>query len=491
MASENEQTKSKWRHPIRAALGSIGIRRHQEKGKWLVLTRRFRLIVLVGIIGLVSVFCWFTFYYSNQPSFCGSCHFMEPYVQSWRESPHSDVKCYKCHIPAGWKGLVKAKAGGVVQLIKDLTGDYGTMPQAEIEDAACLQEGCHETSLLDGNVMFKGKYIFDHTPHLTKLRGGKKLRCTSCHSQIVHDTHMSVPESVCFTCHFKGKVHGRDVDAIGGCTSCHLAPDKPIKTQLGMTFDHKPLLDRKVACANCHFDTVQGTGVVPRQVCETCHGEAEKLEKYSDPELIHDWHVTRRKVECFQCHGEIRHGLHPEPLVRQRTSCEACHSDGHTVHSDMFAGKGGRGVEGKPSMHFLANVDCVGCHEISSTENGGRHVDVSSRLVTERACLKCHGKTKEGALVEWKELLGEQSVEADKALAKAVGAFDALAKDDPRRAKAKDVLDLARFNRDFVQAAFGLHNPDYAIALLEKSAEDAAKALRIINGPIAPAEKDK
>ena len=68
--------------------------------------------------------------------------------------------------------------------------------------------GCHETRLLQGKVKFK-RFYFDHKPHLTELRRGKKLRCTSCHSQIVQGDHMKVTESTCFLCHFKeiGRAH--------------------------------------------------------------------------------------------------------------------------------------------------------------------------------------------------------------------------------------------------------------------------------------------
>ena len=36
---------------------------------------------------------------TSRPGFCANCHFMEPYVEDWKTSTHSDVTCTKCHFP--------------------------------------------------------------------------------------------------------------------------------------------------------------------------------------------------------------------------------------------------------------------------------------------------------------------------------------------------------------------------------------------------------
>ncbi|MHC4404218.1 MAG: hypothetical protein ACYTG0_31575, partial [Planctomycetota bacterium] len=103
---------------------------------------------------------------------------------SWQESSHKDVSCVKCHFPPGLGEKVRGKMLGLVQLAKYVTSSEGPRPAAEVPDASCLRSGCHETRLLSGRVEFHG-VSFDHRPHLQTLRRGKKLRCTSCHSQIV------------------------------------------------------------------------------------------------------------------------------------------------------------------------------------------------------------------------------------------------------------------------------------------------------------------
>ena len=109
---------------------------------------------------------------------------------------------------------------GLVQLLKYVTATRARGPSAEIPDASCLRSGCHETRLLSGRVDFHG-IPFDHTPHLEEGRRGKTLRCTSCHSQIVQGSHMTVTTTTCFLCHFK------DQPLNAGLRACTAPPYLP------------------------------------------------------------------------------------------------------------------------------------------------------------------------------------------------------------------------------------------------------------------------
>ena len=484
MPDKPEQPESKPKRrlgPFRRFLGIFGVRYPQERGKWVVLTTRFRIILACVLIGLLLAVGGF-FHFSSSPKFCESCHFMDPYVASWKASAHNMVTCNDCHFPPGWRNAMRGKFASSTHLIKVMAGTETTKPHADIEDASCLREGCHETRLLDGNVVFKEKYSFDHGLHLGELRRGKKLRCTSCHSQIVQGNHTAVTESTCFICHFKGRVHDRLSDPIAGCSSCHAPPDAPIELAAGGVFDHKPFLDRKVDCWKCHFDSIQGSGDVPRQMCISCHGEPEKLEKYSDSKFIHDWHVTERKVECFHCHSEIRHGLHPEPFEHD-SDCAKCHSSGHNAHSRMYAGQGGKGIEGEPSGHFRVNVDCVACHEIPSPQDAELHVDIVTYKTTEQACIDCHGQAIEGMLEEWESTVTEMLEETREELARARTAYQAMPDDHSRKIEAGTILETAQHNCDFVGKAHGVHNMEYALDLLDNVSEGAASVTRIAKSP--------
>jgi len=205
-------------------------------------------------------------WYTSRPEFCRSCHNMEPYYQSWKHSSHSEVSCIKCHFPPGVGEKVRGKMLGLVQLAKYVTRSEGPRPAAEIPDASCLRSGCHETRTLSGRVEFEG-ISFDHRPHLLKMRRGKKLRCTSCHGQIVQGSHMTVTKSTCFLCHFKDQHFN---EGLGSCTRCHQIPEEQFDLGGGITFHHDLAYEKGVDCANCHGDLIRGDGAVPQERCRVC-----------------------------------------------------------------------------------------------------------------------------------------------------------------------------------------------------------------------------
>jgi nitrate/TMAO reductase-like tetraheme cytochrome c subunit len=439
----------------------------------IVLTRRFPFVLLgVGVLGLLAM-GGFT-YWTSTSAFCNSCHYMEPYYSSWQHSSHSQVPCEKCHYAPGVGGFIKAKLGGLTEVIKTVTHTESPMPHAEIADASCLRKGCHETRLLQGQVVFKEKYHFDHTPHLTELRRGKQLHCTSCHSQIVQGTHIAVTESVCFNCHFKGEVHERYLSPIAGCTNCHSMPTQTFQISADLTFEHKDFVSKEVPCWKCHFDSVQGTGDVPHQVCQDCHNRPDDLAKYSDSALMHKQHVDLHKVECFQCHSIIRHGLHPEPYKTNPT-CATCHTD-HTVQADLFRGVGPDGQAVNPSMHSAANVDCIACHEFPTAEHGKPGVGMKTYEVTGQACVQCHGPGAKDLLTTWQTALTSMQQQAEEQLTAAQARLDALPKDTATRKDAGAALDQARHDLDYVEKANGVHNPEYAFELLDQVSAMIRKA---------------
>ncbi|MFW6189149.1 MAG: NapC/NirT family cytochrome c [Planctomycetota bacterium] len=475
MANKDETENNEKCGLCARCLRLFGIDVSADEDKFLVLTRRFPFVVLgfcvLGIIGFVGLL-----EFSSTPTFCGSCHYIKPYVDSWRESSHNMVTCTKCHFPPGLGNFIKGKVSGISELVKTVTRDQAPKPHAEIEDAACLREGCHETRLLEGKVTFAGGYRFDHGPHLTQLRRGKQLRCTSCHSQIVQGEHIAVTKEVCFTCHFKGHLKVRGPDPVAGCTACHDAPAEPVRVAEGETFDHPGFVGREVDCWKCHSDTVAGKGEVPKQVCRDCHAEPEHLARYDDTQFMHDWHVTRRKVECFQCHGEIKHGAHIE-RVAEAGDCSSCHTSDHLLPRRMFAGTGGSGVADFPGTHSEREVDCVACHELRS--HGQERIAGGMRTYEagEKACVECHGEGIKGMLAEWKSGLQSALQKAESVVAKARQAAEELPEGEARASRARKLLEEARHNTSFVGRAHGVHNPEYALRLLDRATAAAREVL--------------
>ncbi|MFV1959580.1 MAG: cytochrome c3 family protein, partial [Planctomycetota bacterium] len=264
---------------------------------------------------------------TTKPEFCGTCHIMKPYVESWRSSSHNSVPCVDCHYEPGLLETFEGKFKALSQLAKYATGTQGTKPWAEVSDYSCMRSGCHSNRLLEGEIQF-GKIRFDHRHHLIDLKRGKKLRCTSCHSQIVQgESHLTVTSSTCILCHFKpGPLANPKMRR---CTTCHEAPRQPIDIG-GVTFLHKDFVDRGVACLDCHGDVTRGDGAVPRARCGSCHNKREHLERYGDDAFLHQKHVADHSVKCLECHMEIEHTI-PTKTVHAKAgqACSHCHTAPH------------------------------------------------------------------------------------------------------------------------------------------------------------------
>ncbi|MGB5294613.1 MAG: NapC/NirT family cytochrome c, partial [Thermoanaerobaculia bacterium] len=169
-------------------------------GRFTVAGYAIGLILGIGIVATYGAM-----HMSSTPGFCGSCHVMSPYYESWAESSHANINCVDCHISPGITQELRKKYEAMAMVARYFTGTYGTNPWAEVDDSACLE--CHERRLLMGREVF-GDVLFDHGPHLSELRRGKRLKCTSCHSQIVQGSHMTVTATTCTLCHFKGQQPG-------------------------------------------------------------------------------------------------------------------------------------------------------------------------------------------------------------------------------------------------------------------------------------------
>lgn len=406
---------------------------------------------------------------SSRPRFCGSCHIMKPYYESWKHSSHKNVACVECHIPPGVTAEIRKKYEALSMVARYFTGTYGTNPWTEIEDAACLR--CHERRLLIGKELL-GDVLFDHSAHLSEMRRGKRLRCTSCHSQIVQGSHIAVTTSTCILCHFKGQVTG---EGTARCTLCHQVPEK--KYQIGSTvFDHADVARFGMECTWCHARPQGSDGPVPRERCVTCHNQAARLEKYGETELLHRKHVTEHKVDCMDCHLELEH-VSPMTaktiaarmqLVTSRihgaaSDCQSCHETGHSPQLSLYTGTGGRGVPPMPSPMFQAGVRCEGCH----FSLPGHTVTVSR--ASDISCMACHGPGYRTIYLSWKDgserrtaALARQMDETSSALGGA----------------APQQLADARFNLDLVRSGRGVHNIGYAYALLRQAHEDMNAARR-------------
>lgn len=433
--------------------------------------RRDRSKLLIGIVQvgillvlLVGLGAFGFIEYSAQPSFCTNCHNMEPYYESWSTSSHNDVPCIKCHYAPGIKAEAMGKMQAANQVVKYVTGAYGTRPWAEIEDAACLRSGCHSTRKLEGELVFAG-VRFNHRGHLTQLRRGKQLRCTSCHSQIVQGEHLSVTKETCSLCHFRGQPPG---EPIAGCTGCHAAP--PRLEQDGRIIDHPQYVEDMVSCVSCHDRVVSGSGAADIDRCYVCHNVPERLDEYENTTLLHEVHLAEHNVECQMCHRPIDHAI-VSLTEKLELDCESCHQGTHLAQQQMFTGTGAHGTDDDPSSMFLARVTCQSCHGLPQDMEGHEQVQVAG----EATCLSCHG-------VKYANILPGWQAETERKVDQARAVVDAARESRPQgseaqRTEADSLLALARENVELVRVGGGAHNVGYADAALRAAVDLVEQAV--------------
>ncbi len=422
--------------------------------------RRFaaRAVAVLGAMLLFGATLFgFTGWYTSRSEFCNSCHIMEPYYVSWQHSSHKDVSCIKCHFPPGAGEKLRGKMLGLVQLIKYVTATQGPRPSAEIPDASCLRSGCHDTRLLSGRLEFQG-IPFDHRPHLEETSRGKQLRCTSCHSQIVQGSHMTVTTSTCFLCHFKDQHFN---EGLGTCTRCHQIPDKHLDLGGGMKFTHDLAYERGVDCANCHGDLIRGKGEVPRERCSVCHNREDDFKRIDDHVFMHQVHVTDHKVDCLSCHLTIQHSLDPQRIAHAASNCAACHPNQHHEQVALIEGVGSKTVPEQRSRMTAARISCPTCHQQKDVSATGTMVWKASL----NSCLSCHEPEDSQRLESYHVVLKAALADVEVNL-KTIGEAVKTAELPAERAAAMATqLENLQHDLTFLRAGNGVHNIHYADTL--------------------------
>ena len=412
---------------------------------------------------------------TGQPSFCNSCHIMNPYYASWQSSGHSEVNCLDCHLQPGFAGYVKGKINGLAQAVDCIVGRVGTKPNATVKDVSCLRSECHSSEeLISSNIDYEG-IKFTHKNHIAKVVDGIRISCGTCHSHFEGDEHFAVNNNVCFMCHFlqDNKSGSRLVQT--SCQSCHVVPDKVIKRGL-VTINHAEFVSYKASCEDsCHKKEIEKTSDVADSVCLNCHGFSK--EQQMDSLELHKSHTNHEKVECFACHGKVSHGQTQVSSISTMMDCQNCHSDTHQVQRRIYMTQHPMQDEKTElvlSPMFLTHVECSGCH-IERVQRKSRTLDSFGTVAkaVPRACDKCHEQgTGQRYISFWQrqikglyenvssklDRLEEQAqLETDKQLAQELS---------NKAKKAGSILDSVSSD-----GSWGVHNFKYTEAILLKANE--------------------
>ncbi len=439
--------------------------------------KRTKKIILFSVGGFFLISLIGTIEFTSHSYFCATCHYMKPFYRSWETSSHSHIECATCHYSPGVRSKLRAKVEGILQVGRYWTKLYlKSKPWAEIPDDSCLREGCHDKRILEGKTKYKS-VVFDHKVHFTDLKRGKRLRCTSCHSQIVQGEHITVTESTCFICHFKESEH---YPQIGDCSHCHHQED--LISEKTSKFNHTPVFSNGYDCNKCHSNTIIGDGEVPRENCFKCHWETDRLEKYDDTDLMHSGHIYSHKIECNQCHLDIQHKIVKD--IEAIADCQTCHTDYHKAQKILFIGEGGKGTSHPiPNIMLEKGLSCKGCH-IFHEESGGQVIKSDTLVSKAQACESCHGKGFARIMKDWE-------ISTEKKLSTIRGIFNRAVKEinkskNSQRRKAKALLDEASFNIDIVDRGKGVHNIEYAQELLSASYNKILESLSVAESSYQP-----
>lgn len=406
--------------------------------------------------------------FSSNSRFCTTCHYMKPFYDSWKTSKHSKVECVECHYPPGFTHKLAGKFKASVSLVKYITRQYGTKAYVEIDDSSCLQEGCHSRQKLKGKTKFKD-VVFDHSSHLAGFRKVTKLRCTSCHAQIVQRSHIMVTSASCFLCHFKNKP---EYENLSKCLQCH--KDYLMTAKKETMIDHKKIIDRKVDCYSCHYDIIRSSGIVPKSRCHLCHSEEKRIAKYNDTKFMHKKHVTEHKVDCLQCHTEIQHEMSKREDVVS-LDCSKCHPNHHENQKTLFLGAGGYAHESKNQM-FRFRVSCTGCHKTMKGKGAQEKVYVADQS----ECIKCHGKEYKKIFAFWKKKFDLMLSRLDESLKKCEKEADQAEARGKLTAANKKLLNESKHIVEMVKYGHAIHNPAYSEELLVQADKDLNQVMEAI-----------
>jgi cytochrome c nitrite reductase small subunit len=140
-----------------------------------------KVFIIIGGTLLFTYILFMALYFpTSEPSFCGTCHLVKPYVTSWRESPHKTVKCLFCHEPRGFFGKFHSKSRGLNYVYQQATNQYTALDRAVIFELNCI--ACHlgDNKQHPNAIKLTNKSV-NHYQIIMK-----KTSCLKCHAETGH-----------------------------------------------------------------------------------------------------------------------------------------------------------------------------------------------------------------------------------------------------------------------------------------------------------------
>ncbi|MGI6685236.1 MAG: NapC/NirT family cytochrome c [Bacillota bacterium] len=137
---------------------------------------------LLGIL-IASYTLFMALYFpTSEPSFCATCHYIKPYVNSWENQSHKDVKCLFCHEKRGFLGKIDSKSRGLNYFYQEVTNQRTTI----ISHAKIFEQNCIACHLKDNKGYLTAPVLdLDHFNYLQQDRS-----CLECHRDTGHKVNI-------------------------------------------------------------------------------------------------------------------------------------------------------------------------------------------------------------------------------------------------------------------------------------------------------------
>ena len=130
-----------------------------------------------------------------------------------------------------------------------------------------------------------------------------------------------------------------------------------------------------------------------------------------------------------------------------------------------------------PSPMFRTQVNCAACHK--ETQRSGEAAEVVGQtfVASQQCCTDCHGPKYDGEVERLKKIIATSLGDAERVYARVRGRLlAAFPQEDQAPLDARRGLDDAAYNIRFVKLGHGVHNVNYAVALLNAAIDMGRQA---------------
>lgn len=172
---------------------------------------RAKLITTMGLTLLIFIMVATPWIWASRNTFCGTCHVIKPYYNTWAKSTHANIDCVTCHSGPGIVGQFRGKVALFRYIVVNTAFRPDTIEAGDsIPNAYCID--CHS----EHRAPSTGSDIKLPAAH-HKMKDNP-YKCIDCHKELVHTDNVVkksvVRMKICVDCHKQKKISTK-------CSVCH------------------------------------------------------------------------------------------------------------------------------------------------------------------------------------------------------------------------------------------------------------------------------